>query len=56
MTNTHPVAPNLTVEDAAAAIDFYKKAFSAEERLRLEARRPDRPRRARDRRLAGDGL
>jgi PhnB protein len=37
MTNTHPVAPYLTVEDAAAAIDFYKKAFSAEERLRLEA-------------------
>jgi PhnB protein len=23
MTNTHPVAPYLTVEDAAAAIEFY---------------------------------
>ncbi|MEO8440607.1 MAG: VOC family protein [Spartobacteria bacterium] len=29
------LSPSLTVNDAAAAIDFYKKAFEAEERYRL---------------------
>ena len=31
----HSVTPYLTVDDAAAAIDFYRKAFGAEEVLRL---------------------
>ncbi len=31
----HTVTPMLTVQDAAAAIDFYKKAFAAEERFRM---------------------
>lgn len=31
----HSVTPYLTVDDAAAAIDFYKKAFGAEEVMRL---------------------
>ena len=30
-----PLSPALTVNDAAAAIDFYKRAFRAEERYRL---------------------
>jgi len=30
-----PLSPGLTVHDAAAAIDFYKRAFRAEERYRL---------------------
>src|SRR5690348_7956578 len=30
-----PLSPALTVNDAAAAIDFYKRAFLAEERYRL---------------------
>ncbi|HEY1582745.1 MAG TPA: VOC family protein [Chthoniobacterales bacterium] len=30
-----PLSPSLTVNDAAAAIDFYKRAFGAEERYRL---------------------
>lgn len=32
----HTVTPYLIVRDAAAAIDFYKKAFNATERMRLE--------------------
>src|SRR5215472_5202089 len=32
----HTVSPYLAVEDAAAAIDFYKKAFGATERIRME--------------------
>ncbi|MBB3764369.1 VOC family protein [Sphingomicrobium lutaoense] len=32
----HSVTPYLTVDDAAAAIDFYKRAFGAEEVMRLE--------------------
>jgi PhnB protein len=32
----HTVTPYLVLEHAAAAIDFYKKAFGAEEILRLE--------------------
>ena len=33
---SYPVlAPTLTVNDAVAAIDFYKRAFGAEERYRL---------------------
>lgn len=31
----HSVTPYLIVDDAKAAIDFYKRAFGAEERLRL---------------------
>jgi uncharacterized glyoxalase superfamily protein PhnB len=31
------VSPYLAVEDAAAAIDYYKKAFGATERVRMEA-------------------
>src|ERR1051325_9641282 len=30
-----PLSPSLTVDDAARAIDFYKRAFGAEERYRL---------------------
>jgi PhnB protein len=30
-----PLAPSLSVNDAAAAIDFYRRAFGAEERYRL---------------------
>ena len=33
----HTVSPYLAVEDAAAAIDYYKKAFGAKERVRMEA-------------------
>ncbi len=31
----HTLTPMLTVKDAAAVIDFYKKAFAAEERFRM---------------------
>jgi PhnB protein len=31
----HTVTPSLVVRDAAKAIDFYKKAFGAEERMRM---------------------
>lgn len=37
MATTTGVAPYLTVNDAVGAIEFYKKAFEAKERLRLEA-------------------
>ncbi len=30
-----PLSPSLTVNDAASAIEFYKKAFGADERYRL---------------------
>jgi PhnB protein len=33
----HTVTPYLTVEDAAAAIEYYKKAFGAKERVRMDA-------------------
>ena len=33
----HTVSPYLAVEDAATAIDYYKKAFGATERVRMEA-------------------
>ncbi len=33
----HTVTPMLTVKNAAAVIDFYKKAFGAEERYRMQA-------------------
>ena len=33
----HTVTPYLVFEDAAAAIDFYKTAFGAKERMRMEA-------------------
>ena len=35
----HTVTPYLTLSDAASAIDFYKKAFGATERYRMD--RPD---------------
>jgi PhnB protein len=31
----HSVTPYLAVDDAAAAIDYYKKAFGAQERVRM---------------------
>lgn len=31
----HTVTPHLTVSDAAAAIDFYKRAFGATEKMRM---------------------
>lgn len=31
----HTVTPNLVVEDAAKALDFYRKAFGAEETVRM---------------------
>ena len=33
----HTVTPYLAVDDAAQAIDFYKRAFGAKERMRMEA-------------------
>jgi PhnB protein len=33
----HTVTPYLAVEDAAAAIDYYKKVFGATERVRMDA-------------------
>ena len=33
----HTVTPYLAVEDAAAAIDYYKKVFGAKERVRMDA-------------------
>lgn len=33
----HTVTPYLTLDDAAAAIEFYKDAFGANERVRMEA-------------------
>src|SRR5215471_12192633 len=33
----HTVTPYLAVEDAAAAIEYYKSAFGAKERVRMEA-------------------
>src|SRR5262245_34279918 len=33
----HTVTPYLAMDDAAKAIDFYKKAFGAKERYRMEA-------------------
>jgi PhnB protein len=33
----HTVTPYLHVDDAEQAIDFYKKAFGAKERMRMEA-------------------
>jgi PhnB protein len=33
----HSVTPYLTVDDATAAIEFYKDAFGATERVRMEA-------------------
>ena len=32
----HTVTPYLAVDDAAAAIDYYKKAFGATERVRMD--------------------
>jgi PhnB protein len=32
----HTVTPYLTVDDAAAAIEFYEKAFGAKERVRMD--------------------
>src|SRR4051812_30521056 len=40
MTSYPTIVPYLAVADAAAAIDFYKRAFGAEERLRVPG--PDR--------------
>jgi PhnB protein len=33
----HTLTPYLAVEDAAEAIDYYKRAFGAKERLRMDA-------------------
>jgi PhnB protein len=33
----HTVTPYLTVDDAAKAIEYYKKAFGAKERVRMDA-------------------
>jgi PhnB protein len=33
----HAVTPYLTVDDAAAAIEYYKRAFGAKERVRMDA-------------------
>ena len=32
---SHTITPHLTVNDAASAIEFYKKAFAAEEKYRM---------------------
>jgi PhnB protein len=32
----HSVTPYLTLDDAAGAIDFYKRAFGAKERMRMD--------------------
>ena len=34
----HTVTPYLAVDDAAAAIEYYKRAFGAKERERMDAR------------------
>jgi len=34
-TGYHTITPNITVREAAKAIDFYKKAFGAEEVMRM---------------------
>jgi PhnB protein len=34
-TGYHAITPNLVVRDAAKAIDFYKKAFGANEKVRM---------------------
>ena len=39
----------VAVDDASQAIEFYKRAFGAKERSKMEARRENRPRGARDR-------
>jgi PhnB protein len=31
----HTITPSLAIRDAARALDFYKKAFGAEERFRM---------------------
>jgi PhnB protein len=31
----HTITPNLVLQDSAKALDFYKKAFGAEERMRM---------------------
>ena len=46
----HSVTPYLMVDDAQAAIDFYKRAFGATEKFRLPMGDQDRPCRAADRR------
>jgi len=33
----HSVTPYLTLDDAAGAIEFYKRAFGAKERMRMDA-------------------
>lgn len=33
----HTITPYLAVDDAAAAIEYYKKAFGAKERVRMDA-------------------
>jgi PhnB protein len=33
----HTITPSLSLDDAASAIEFYKKAFGAEERVRMPA-------------------
>jgi len=40
MTSYPTIVPYLAVADAAAALDFYKRAFGAEERMRVPG--PDR--------------
>jgi PhnB protein len=35
MSHYPPITPHLAITDVAAALDFYAKAFGAEERLRL---------------------
>lgn len=32
----HTITPNLTVHDPAKAIDFYRRAFGAEEKMRMD--------------------
>ena len=47
----HSVQPYLIVNNGAAALDFYKKAFGGKGALPHGKRRPHRPRRNRNRRL-----
>ena len=51
----HSVTPYLILNDATAALEFYKKAFGAVELMRMPgSRRQDRACRDQDRRFAGD--
>ncbi len=50
----YTVTPYIVCRGAAKAIEFYKKAFDAKEKLRMVGPTVDRPRRAEDRQCDSD--